>query len=111
MRRLCLFLIAIVLSSYGFYLIATQDSIAAYILRDGLLLALAGAVLFALQSTPAPATDQADQLDWRAWLILGLIIVVAAGVRFWRLASLPASCLESECERALGVAAGGTTIS
>ncbi|HMN28129.1 MAG TPA: hypothetical protein PKE45_08235, partial [Caldilineaceae bacterium] len=109
MRRLCLFLVSIGLSSYGFYLIASQDSIAPYIVRDGLLLALAGAGLFALQATPAPAAEQADQLDWRAWLTLGLIIVVAAGVRFWRLASLPASCLESECERALGVAAGGAT--
>src|SRR5215207_9366565 len=107
MRRLCLVLIATGICYFGLYLVADQATPAAHFLRDGLILTLSGALLFALQAQPVPGDDQPEAQNGRTWLILLAITAIAAAARLWQLMSLPADCLDAECERALNVAAGG----
>lgn len=99
MRRLTLLLIAISIASYAFYLIAATETFAPYILRDGLIVATLGALLFALNAPPPPSA--APEPNRQNWVLLPLIILtgLAALLRLWRLTELPLGCIGAECDR------------
>jgi hypothetical protein len=56
------------LATYGFGLIAGGDGFATYLLRDGLIVAFLGALIFAWQSSPfAPPAPEGGQRLWPLW--------------------------------------------
>jgi sugar lactone lactonase YvrE len=110
MYRLLSLGLAFGLTFAGFQLLFVSDANAAFVLRDGLILALAGALLFVWQAQPAPAGTTMPSHTGSTWLILVAITAIAAAVRLWRLMSLPPDCFDAECERALNIAAGGPTL-
>ena len=68
MRRLLWLGLGYSLATYGFGLIAGGDGFATYLLRDGLVIALLGALIFAWQSSPfAPPAPVGGQRLWPLW--------------------------------------------
>jgi hypothetical protein len=67
-RRLLWLTLGFGLAWYGFGLIAGGDGFATYRLRDGLLVALIGALLFAWHTAPlAPLASSGGQRQWHLW--------------------------------------------
>lgn len=102
MRRLCLLVIALIIAFYGLHLIVTADDPATYVLRDGLLIALVGALLFSLNisTTPPPTQDEPLLRHLGGWPLL-LVIVLAAALRLGWMTQETLDCIDSECEQAV----------
>lgn len=81
MRRLVWLTLGIALAWYGFGLIAGGDGFATYRLRDGLIVALLGALLFAWHSSPfAPLPFRGGERQWPLWgrILAGTGVVCGA---------------------------------
>lgn len=108
MRKLSLLLLAFIVTFYGLHLIATAAEPAPYVLRDGLLVALLGALLFVLNIPAESLASSADGLRFRSsWGLLLLVILLAAGLRLGWLTQETLDCIDSECDRALQLNEGG----
>lgn len=81
MRRLVWLTLGIALAWYGFGLVAGGDTFASYRLRDGFIVALLGAILFAWHSAPfAPLPFSGGERQWPLWgrILAGTGIVCGA---------------------------------
>jgi hypothetical protein len=109
MRTWSLLLVAFGIVLYAIHLIATAESFAPYVLRDGGIVAALGLLLFVLQAPPPVVSGQARTQRASILLLLGVVVVLAAFVRLWRLTQLPPDCIDAECDRALALTAGNVT--
>ena len=76
MRKLTLLLVALFIAFYGQYAIAGAEPFAGYILRDGLILLMLGALIFAANSSPLPHLSISGLA--RQWPKAGTILITAA---------------------------------
>ena len=76
MRKLTLLFAALFIAFYGRYAIAGVEPFAAYVLRDGLILLLIGALIFSANSSPLPPLTISGLA--RRWPKAGWILMVAA---------------------------------
>ncbi len=104
MRQLTLLVVAATIALLGFRLIFNTGDLATYLLRDGLLIAAIGALLFALNAPPLPtvsATDPDDAPRWprlaRVLFVTGAACAAAGGILF----ALPAGDLGAALRNSL----------
>ena len=76
MRKLTLLVVAAAIALLGLRLIFNTGDLATYVLRDGLLIAALGALLFALNAPPLPPLPSADSDDTPRWPRLARVLFV-----------------------------------
>ncbi len=96
MVRLSFLFLAAFIASSGARLISTSEPAASFLLRDGLLLLLAGILIF-WTATPTFVLHPPTERPIRTWPWLLGLTILAAFVRLWQLAELPPDCFGSQC--------------
>lgn len=113
MGRLIFLLFAFLVVLYGQSLVAGAESLSPYLLRDSLVLAAVGTLLFAWGAVEpnrggamdAPAAASRSSFSGASEISLLLIVILIGGtLRYWAIQILPGQCIGSECTRLVAFA-------